>query len=878
MPSVYGTDNFLPSRDPEQSHLASQKTAPHKREIVIRIYASDDNGKFSDGKRFATAPVPPPTPPDTTAEEKSSDSERETQKNEKSRSTPRRKLSKYSRSRGSEKTPRETTLKRSISNPIRQVHHAKSAETFWQARGTNSPAIRETSDRVSEPAQRLQWQDPHSRESLKRNEQASKSNYGQETKYELNSFNAGDAPVFGSCEKRVRRNHSHESNIVPPSKRGRSRTVDRHAIDGVEPSRSTIEAPLTHDGNTHSHAGNALEPLPSLSLEQFRKAIGWPSVADCPSTIDHPGHQRHSWASTTSAMEATIIDDPARSPRRGLRHTEKRPSLRFAGSPVTNSKRASLTPGFDSPHRLLHKAASISDKDRQNMAPEIDMLAKPTSHAPKRRVDVVPVVVIPERRSSLSSSTPAKGPPRPFQHPSGRRPVTAAGDGTRSSDPPHDRDKSNFVAGPSRGIGARSQSVRRPAVPPRRSSLSAPTSANNSRATSLTSESLHSHTLAMKQAEFKKHLAEKPMPELPPEASRPNLYGLSEEAMKTQSILIGIEDVDNIDTPSMPFSLGSQPSSPGVVEVNEATAVSLFPHNNESLLLVDQQMRNKREPNSKSQALQGGSLLGNIHLPANTVICHVTPPTPMRELEQPQANNNTQETALGRFGSLRRAWTVRNRTESPKVPKRSFSTSATLRKAANRKSENHLHAFWRPRRPCNDSPESAGRVSPTHTPTSNTKQNDNIVNNSLGMPQPRTVMNGPSLPARTRSRRETNQRPRPQPPPPRNPRPITIYNPALNRSTIALGSTATRLNGSEFLDRKSRASRHLRQHSVSWGYQVRFATVRNLRRRFRGRMQQRKEGKHEARREKLKRNIGDVVQVDSAHGNGRGRGRLAKRV
>lgn len=875
MTGVYGSDTSLPSFDPEQSHFASHKTAPQKREIVIRIYASDDNAKFSDGRIFATAPVPPPTPPDTTAEEKSSGSEREKKKHGKSRSTPRRKLSKSSRSRGADKS----SLKRSISNPMKQLHHATNTETFRQARGITPHAAPETPHRASQPTQRVQWQGSRSQESLKRNEQPSKGNHGQEAKYEFDLLNKGDAPVFGSCEKRVRRNRSYESNIVPPSKRGRSRTLDQPAIDDVEPSRSATETPLsTHDGKMHRHARNAPEPSPSLSLEQFRKAIGWPSVVDCPNTVDLAGPQRHSGTSTASTVEAMIVDDSAQSPKRGLRHTEKRPSLRFASSPVTNPERASPTSGFDSPHRLLHKSACISEKDRRNIAPEIEMAVGPASQAPKRRVDVVPVVVIPERHSSLNSSTPAKGPPRPSQQ-SSRRPATAAGDGTRPSGC-----HGNFVAGPPQGIATRSQSVRRPAVPPRRSSLSAPTSANNSRATSLTSDSLRSHTLATKQADFKKHIAEKPMPDLPPEARRPNLYGLSEEAMKTQSILIGIEDVDsigtdNIGTPSMPISLGSQPSSPGVVEVNEATAVSLFPHNNESLLLVDQQMRNKQEAQNKSQAPQGDSPLENIRLPPNTPTYHVTPPSPMKELEQKQANSNTQEPTLRRFGSLRRAWTVRTRTEPQNVPKRSFSTSATLRKATNREPENRLHPFWRPRRPGNVSLGSAGRTSPNHTPTSNTKQNDNIVNNSLGMPQPRAVMNGPSFPARTRSRRETNERQRPQPPTPRDRGSTTVYNPALNRSTIALGSTTTNrvLNGSEFMDRKTRASRQLRQHSVSWGYRVRFAAVRNLRRRFRGRMEQREEGKHEARREKLKRDI-IKVQVDSAHGYGRGRGkRLAKK-
>lgn len=888
MPGVYDSTSSLPS--PDQHHT---ETSAHPKEIIIRIYASDEQGRF-----FATAPVPPPTPPETTG---SSGSEQE--KQQKKASPPlRRKLSKPARLRGkaaeSPKATPGTTISRSISNPVKQVHHSKSAESFRQAA---RQASKTGPHRASQPPQHVQRPDSRSHGILKTGIEP-QPNHAQQAEYDLAVFSGGDkdAPVFGSCDKRLRGNRSYESKTIPPSDRGRRATaLDRPAVDESQSSSSTPPAadlPPVPVKTVHGQVEGVPELWPSLSLEQFRKDIGWPS-----STVDCTDTDEPLLPATRYSGRSPMPTDMAPSETRGLRHTERQSSLPLASSPTPNSDPASRTGGFDSPHRLLHKAGRISEQDRQNTAPEVDMFAEPTSQAPKRRVDVVPVVVIPERQSSLSypATQAAAGnhvPPRPSQQSNGR-PSTAAGDWARSSAPYQQEPMSNHVAGFPRGIASRSQSARRPTVPARRSSLSAPTSVNNSRATSLTSDSLRSHTLAMRETEFKRHLAEKPMPRLPSEPLRPSMYGLTDDDTQTQSILIGIEDVDHIGTPPAPFSHGSAPSSPGVFEVNEATAVNLYPHNNESLLLVDRQpsTRNKKQETQgqpptrqvEFATTNDGGSPRHPRPPPNTPICHVTPPSPMRELE-PASNSKVQEPMLRRLGSLRRAWSTRTRTQPTNVPKRSFSTSATdnRKDTTSRVPENRLHPFWRPRRVRNDFPQPAAakhrgpEKSPMHPPTSNTKQNDNVVKNSLGMPQPRAVMDGPSLPARTRSRRETNQRPRPQPPPPRKARPTTIYNAHLNRSTIALGNSTTHrvLHGPEFLDRASRASRHLRQyqqHPVTWGYRVRFGTVRNLRRRVRGRLQQHQEGKQEVNhREKLKRHITGMAQVDAVHGvtNGGGGG------
>lgn len=339
----------------------------------------------------------------------------------------------------------------------------------------------------------------------------------------------------------------------------------------------------------------------------------------------------------------------------------------------------------------------------------------------------------------------------------------------------------------------------------------------------------------MEDAERRKHQVEQPLLEPPRQTSRPNSH-MSDT--KTQSILIGIEDTSDLLSPSMPFSLGSMPSSPGW-ELNEAKAVSLYPHNNESLLVIDQQKRREKEASQAQRRQKTAKPQAKPQQYISPPI-QVSPPTPPKELEQDSRTSKKQEPTVRRFGSLRRAWTVRSRPRATDTLKRSFSMSATNCKAGKDR-------FWRLH---NSTEPSTKPPSPFQTGN----KNEHVVKNSLGMPQPCVVINGPDVHPRHQarpSRSETRKRSR-------------LYDPSLNRSTIALGNT---LNSPGFLNRTTRASPLRRRsfHLVSMmGYRIRFAAMQK---RLRRKMQLREEQKHEARREKLKQSIGDVVQVQSSAGN-----------
>lgn len=707
-------------------------------------------------------------------------------------------------------------------------------------------------------------------------------------------------PRLRSRGRKTRRHGACDSTIDLP-KRGRynTSTEDTEFLKPLAMSVADRQESTVPDRAQDTHH----QPVPSLSLEQFRKDIGWPSADNQAVTdTDNPDSQRLSGVSTTaSTVEAMIVDDPARLTKRMLRHTEKRSSLRSASSPVTRSERTSLDSDPDSHHRLVHKAARITEQDRKSIASEFSTPAGPTTDAaPHQQFDVVPVVVIPERRSSLKSSSSVRNPSKAS---SSRRATTEPGSRASSLGPAHKRKQtmSDTVPVFLQNTDSNGHGVRRPVVPPRRSSLSAPTSANNSRAASLTSESLQSHTLAME--EMQKRRAEQPAPQPAPEpAPQPQRKSMSSdshnvsEAPKTQSILIGVEDIAHLRTPSMPFSLGSMPSSPGTFELNEATAVSLFPHNNESLLLVDQQMRAEKQKAQAQVDVRGES--NNPHTPAmpsqniprqdaadvdspwrnprpapQPPICQVIPPTPMKELEQQSSKSSDQGQGSGirRFGSLRRAWSLRSRSESTSATttasspvKRSFSTSATNRKAG-KEIDSRLHPFWRPRRFWDDDsspPKSPEKESPTHNQTDMPKENDHIVKNSLGMPQPRIILNGPTTISTRRNNNNDKEEPHKR----------LLYDPALNRSTMALNRTSKvfsfplSLRQRRFNPLSWWGNRHGHGHRVQT--QSPFATVRNLRKRIRRRLQLREEAKREAQRARLKESIGEVVSRESCGGTG----------
>ncbi|PWY73754.1 hypothetical protein BO94DRAFT_232352 [Aspergillus sclerotioniger CBS 115572] len=628
----------------------------------------------------------------------------------------------------------------------------------------------------------------------------------------------------------------------------------RYDINGIDAQsvRSSLREPIR----------DPQEPVGGLSIEQFREEIGWPRPEDRPLATEQDDTRRLSDVST-STVEVMIIDS-LQSTQRSLRHTDKRGSLRSAPSPHPKSDHLSLA-STESQHRLVHKAGRITESDRKSIASEISFSGTSSLNVPPQNVDVVPVVVIPERRSSLKSTSTSRETSQSRSRHSSRRGPSASRSRPGSREPAHRKRPSDTNVSIGKGAEPRGRHSGRPTIPPRGSSLSAPTSRNNSRTTSLTSESLRDHALATEQPGTQDRAPEPPL-HRPETLAREDLHDAAEES-KTQSIIIGVEDMSHLRPPSMPYTQISIPSSsPGLIEVSEARTVIFFPHNNESLLLVDPQgqsalhgqapgvdypeLRQPRIDDSPTLRYEMTSPLKNPRQPPKPPVCQVVPPTPVQDNDRPQGKTNSptepSKRPGRRFGPGRRPWMGRSRSDSFNSFVRSLSLTSVKNRKAGKDVDGRLQSFWRPRRFWDDSEAEDSPRSPAQNPEAEAEA-DLVIKNSLGMPQQRVVFEGPSLRSPdTRRRLFFDHAARPQP----------------NRNTLVGNSQV--FTPEAFCSQTS--LHHPRFRSLSW-WRLRFrpgGKIRNLRKRVRRTWQRHAEHRREAKREKLKQSIGGAVLVESS--------------
>ncbi|TVY29629.1 hypothetical protein LHYA1_G001009 [Lachnellula hyalina] len=299
---------------------------------------------------------------------------------------------------------------------------------------------------------------------------------------------------------------------------------------------------------------------------------------------------------TSAVVEAIVVDAPP-TRRKTLRHTKKQLGLRdFSSDQSTLSSTpnsvvsTSLSSELhrDSRHRLHHSAGKIPETRHRSLASNVTVSTASSSGRSRREVlksGGIPVVVIPERRSSAKSSKEHSLRSTSSHKSKRSNSLTSAplsqsskfnGPGYMDSVAPRKRTMSESA-------GDR-ESIRTidfpPNIPARRSSLSAPTSRNTSRAGSLTAESLKAHNMI----QAKKHEAPEPM-QLHTAGSQKDL--LSPNRLNVDhngDPFFG----NRLSTQVTPFSQVSYETAGTSVEVSNAMAVSIFPHQNKSVLVVQQ--------------------------------------------------------------------------------------------------------------------------------------------------------------------------------------------------------------------------------------------------------------------------------------------------
>ncbi|KAI9821070.1 MAG: hypothetical protein M1827_003803 [Pycnora praestabilis] len=474
----------------------------------------------------------------------------------------------------------------------------------------------------------------------------------------------------------------------------------------------------------------------SASTERFAEQIEWPAVVDDllrgTQTHDIDAKRLSGMSGTSTIVEAIVVDSPPQR-QRTLRHTGKNVALHKTSLSSDRSNRSSLISNSQS-HRLVHRHSKIPD--RANMFSFGSETSESIVSIPaKSHRDSIPVIVIPQRRSSLKSSSTGSGNhSRSQSSASGRHPSqpTSAPDNTVGyfDVPPrrlrHLSDPMSSAAATSRQESQRGRDFS-PTIPQRSSSLSAPTSRTASRTTSLTSASLKSRKRDV-VAIHRKAVSQLVTPE-------PSAY-----TAPSQNQHLSTGGWSFLRPPSTQYTPFSQPSitssSPEAHEVSEAMAVSIYPHHNQSLLIVQHQARPVLEipkhllaplehPFIAEEELMTPPMIGQSRAlvesplknprkpplpPSLPPAFKVIPPTPAngtpceeadRQLDGRSATTGNDQRQTGALSLLKRTLSNRRYSESfisPFTRSRTFrSISKDRRPVPRDERENKLHPFWRPR-------------------------------------------------------------------------------------------------------------------------------------------------------------------------------------
>lgn len=589
------------------------------------------------------------------------------------------------------------------------------------------------------------------------------------------SGSSGDAPL-NSEEIRI--------HLDPPQVSPSESIEPPHLVR-----HSTGQHNLKRDRSLRERLLQAQSQDPSASTEKFANIIGWNNSvpiedeADQVRQLEVEDNRRFSGISTTSTVEAYVIEQHSL-PRRKttLRHVSKHQSLRSVSSPLPASNRDSMNSASDSPHRLVHKKARLSNQNRWSFGSEVSRSYSLASSAVLPKTEVIRVAVIPERSSSLSSSA----------HNSQRQSVSNSSGRSQfrktSDNPPSSwQHKRAFSESSDRGR----EQYQAPLIPPRSSSLSAPTSRSTSRANSITSDHLHVRrqqaekdlrkTLDRMESERLVHslrdwepVDETPRSERgaenrrfhrssgsakPPLATLPgSLLGVPAGEGDASSnplglVMPGTKEWAALRPPSIFDTPFSQPSfQSGSPEINEARAINYFAHNNYSLQLIEpfpvaeskavQEVQKQNLPEIEVE-----SPLRNPRQPPEPPHFKLIPPTPADEEVKKQLGTD-------RADSLKRPGGSRRRSESLMS---SISRNLSLKNARNRKADQDLdgslHPFWRPRAFWDDIDHTRPESQPQER-----SLDRGIVNNSLGLPQERTIITGPVSLVRRISERRRQKR------------------------------------------------------------------------------------------------------------------------
>ncbi|KAL8918651.1 MAG: hypothetical protein Q9208_007212 [Pyrenodesmia sp. 3 TL-2023] len=530
--------------------------------------------------------------------------------------------------------------------------------------------------------------------------------------------------------------------------------ISEHLLETPLINGRSSPSSMTRSLSLRDRISQSRQTPPRVSTEDFAEKIRWPlqdDDIDLEQKLREMENRRFSQISTTSTtVEAVIFNTPPKR-RRTLRHSSKFTDLNSAN---LQSERKLPEVNGHTHRRPLRHARSRSGGQRASIA--LDTRGDDRALFPRSKQDVIPVIVIPDRISSLATKfsyvhSLRRAQPLTSAWQQLSRPTTAPEDAVGYFDVPQPKRRvvSSYTPVPPPKEEMSRPKPPQPATAPANTLPFVNGTKNMSRANSTGSagnDSVSPPTRQQSQIGYRF-----------PEAITSGIASPDEgihgdwSALRPRSPLV------------TPFSLRSGRSSTPGTEVNEATAISIYPHTNKSILVVQHAPRRASQPAEHSAiiasnakfAIPAGSVqppliheprrllnspLQNPRSPPQPPDFKIIPPTPanMTDVSSPdrQQPPSSEQGPKRRLSSrVKRAFSARRYSDAFVSPiTRSFSLSRRNTVTGARRAstgidvERNLHPLWRPRafwdkddRSDSDSDSDFG--------------NDGfLVGNSLGMP------------------------------------------------------------------------------------------------------------------------------------------------
>ncbi|KAF5020147.1 hypothetical protein F66182_7839 [Fusarium sp. NRRL 66182] len=387
---------------------------------------------------------------------------------------------------------------------------------------------------------------------------------------------------------------------------------------------------------TPTQAAKAVRGMPLHQRVETLSSTKGPSNREIlssatPSTIASSDARRASVISTKSTVstvvEAYLLDTTPKR-QRTLRHVRKQTILRDSidESPASTANSLKSDRSRNDSRARAHTRTTLSESQSSNTT--LNSVSGGRARREVWKAGGIPVVVVPDRLSS-DKTKPNKAPS--LRSRSSRRSSGTTSVSSTLTDRSLAKEEPPIVRHQRRGraYSLSNSSEERtmdypPVVPARSSSLSAPTSRNASRSSSLTAESIKLHNALQEYLNKKKETCRLPDIRFS-EERRPtrSISNASESHRRSSSDrhddFLGVKGYGSQNTP---FSLASVETNATNPVISEALAVQMYPHQNSSLLMVDHSSKPSVSDHLQNEAEQ------NLEVPLPTDSSEEAPNTP----------------------------------------------------------------------------------------------------------------------------------------------------------------------------------------------------------------------------------------------------------